>query len=218
MAAKQEQYVILLHGLARTARSMKRLERALSLEGFGVVNLNYPSREQPVEVLAQSVIPKALKSCPPQAVIHFVTHSLGGILVRYYFCHHHESRLGRVVMLGPPNQGSEVVDRLAGVPGFAWYNGPAGLQLGTQSDSIPRMLGPCGFQLGVIAGSTSINPFLSLMIPGVNDGKVSVASTAVAGQMDHLVLAVNHTSMMNNPQVIRQAIYFLRHGCFERKG
>jgi triacylglycerol lipase len=208
--------VALLHGLARTSTSMIRLEARLERAGFEVVNLNYPSRDQPVQQLAGSVVGDAITACEEFSPdkIHFVTHSLGGILVRFYFLNETHEKLGRVVMLGPPNQGSEVVDKLDKVPGFELVNGPAGSQLGTSNGSMPRFLGAVNFELGIIAGNQSINPIYSLMIPGPDDGKVSVDSTRIDGIDRHLVMPVTHTWMMFNADVIEQVIHFLNTGNF----
>jgi len=208
--------VALLHGLARSSTSMIRLEARLERAGFEVVNLSYPSRDLPVQQLADSVVGDAITACEefsPEK-IHFVTHSLGGILVRFYFLNDLHEKLGRVVMLGPPNQGSAVVDLLDKVPGFDLLNGPAGSQLGTTNGSMPRFLGTVNFELGIIAGNQSINPFYSLMIPGPDDGKVSVDSTRIEGINQHLVMPVTHTWMMFNADVIEQVIHFLNTGDF----
>jgi pimeloyl-ACP methyl ester carboxylesterase len=214
-----KQCVILLHGLARTSLSMKQLEKALSNEGYVVVNLNYPSTRMSIDELSDTVIDDALKQCRQFDVeqINFVTHSLGGILVRHYTQQRPVPGLKRVVMLGPPNQGSEVVDKLKHVPGFAWWNGPAGLELGTSEEDVPRKLKPVDFELGVIAGKRSVNMFLSLLLPGEDDGKVSVESTRVEGMADFITLPSTHTFMMLNPETIRQTLYFLEHGRFNHQ-
>ncbi|MEX2488943.1 MAG: alpha/beta fold hydrolase, partial [Pseudomonadales bacterium] len=154
-----QECVVLLHGLARTSNSMNRLEAALEQSGYDVINFDYPSRHRAVEELARTVIPEVIKRCEDKQTrsINFVTHSLGGILVRYYFERHDPAQVDRVVMLGPPNKGSEVVDNLEDMPGFELLNGPAGMQLGTGEDDIPAGLGPVNFELGVIAGTRSIN-------------------------------------------------------------
>jgi len=135
--------------------------------------------------------------------------------VRYYLAHNNVQGLGRVVMLAPPNQGSEVVDKLRNVPGFKAINGEAGLQLGTDANSVPVNLGPVKFELGVIAGNRTFNLLLSRYLPNPDDGKVSVASTRVVGMTDHITLPVTHTFMMKSKSVIKQAVQFIEHGRFK---
>ena len=117
--------------------------------------------------------------------------------------------------IGPPNQGSEVVDAYADFPGFEYFGGPAGLQLGTGESSIPRHLGPVAVDVGIIAGTRSINPILSTLLPDKDDGKVSVASTRVEGMNDHIELPVNHVFMMRNEDVFQQIIHYLEYGAFD---
>ena len=210
--------VVLLHGLVRSAKSMEALESRLMNEGYYVSNIDYPSRSQPVDPLAELAVGKGIEDCTAYSPtkIHFVTHSLGGILVRAYLEQHTRDDVGRVVMLGPPNQGSEVVDRLKNTPGFELLNGPAGMQLGTKPTDIPKSLGPVDFELGVIAGTRSINLILSTFLPNPDDGKVSAESTKVEGMVDFVALPTAHPFMMKNPAVIEQTVHFLKHGEFIR--
>ncbi|MBI2813629.1 MAG: alpha/beta fold hydrolase [Opitutae bacterium] len=211
------EHVILLHGLARTSRSMRPMAKALQAAGYVVHNIDYPSRGAPIEELAVRAIASAVADCGKAGAsrIHFVTHSLGGILVRQYLATHRLPALGRVVMLGPPNQGSEVVDRLGPWRLFSALNGPAGRQLGTGAGSVPNRLGPATCPVGVIAGRQSINWINSLLIPGTDDGKVSVERTRLAGMTDHLVLPCSHPFLMRDPAAIRHTLHFLAHGRFQ---
>ena len=196
---------------------MEALQTTLVENGFVVVNEGYPSREYAIEELATLAIEPALEKCPEESGVNFVTHSLGGILVRQYLSTHEIENLDKVVMLGAPNQGSEVVDTLSNVPGFHFLNGDAGLQLGTGELSLPNSLGKAKFDVGIIAGTRSINLILSSIIPSSDDGKVSVENTKLEGMNDHIEMAVTHPFMMKNEQVIAQVIGYLNTGSFENE-
>lgn len=210
--------VVLLHGMGRTTRSMHKIEKHFASRGFRVVNVAYPSTREPIETLATKYLGDTLATqcSQPGRKINFVTHSLGGIILAYYLQNHAPANLGRVVMLCPPNQGSELADRWRNNAIYRFVTGPAGQQLGTTPSSVPNNLGPVTFELGIIAGDRSLNPWASHIIPGADDGKVAVTRTMVAGMQDFLVVPRTHTFIMQNRDVINQAIFFIKHGRFKQ--
>ncbi len=210
--------VMLLHGLGRSSHSMAPLAEGLHAAGFRVENVDYPSTDATFEALAARVRARIEAHLAREAgPIHIVTHSMGGLLVRAAFDAGAPPGLGRVVMLAPPNQGSELVDELGEWAVFRWATGEAGASLGTGPDGVAAQLGPVDFEVGVITGDTSLNPLYSSLIPGPDDGKVSVESAKVDGMRDFLVMPHSHTFIMRRHAVIGQVVHFLRAGAFDRR-
>lgn len=210
-----DNHIVLLHGLARTKQSMNKMEVALESKGYVVHNLSYQSRQQPIEVLAKDVRRQITEKSAGAKHIHFVTHSLGGIIVRQIQVTNPIENIGRVVMLSPPNQGSEVVDTISHWWLFKKINGPAGQQLGTAEQSLVQQLPPINFECGVLTGDRSINWINSCMIPGKDDGKVSTESARTEEVADFRVHHVTHTFIMKRKAVIADVICFLKNGKFE---
>ncbi len=209
--------VVLLHGLARTARSMRPIAATLEDAGRRVCNLDYPSTKATVQALVEDHVLPAIRDCAndSDAAIDFVTHSMGGILVRVLAEHDDAPDIGRVVMLSPPNHGSELVDRLGDWWLFRWWNGPAGVSLGTDESALPARLGEPGFEFAVITGDRSLNPLFSRWIPGADDGKVSVDSARLDGMAGFRTVPASHTFIMRDDAAIGLTLQFLADGRFD---
>lgn len=207
--------VVVVHGLGRTKLSMSFLASRLRREGYSVISFSYPSTRQSVaNSAAQLRMELQTLAASGRGRIHFVTHSLGAIVVRAALKEYRPANLGRVIMLSPPNQGSEVADRLRNNLFYRIATGPAGQELGTDSSSTPNQLGAVTFEVGVIAGNKSLNPLFSSWLPGTDDGKVSVQRTRVEGMTDFLVVPHSHTFIPSSSKVAAQVLHFLEHGRF----
>jgi pimeloyl-ACP methyl ester carboxylesterase len=208
--------VVLLHGIACTSRSLGRLERALQQAGFATLNLGYPSRKKPLDLLAEHIHP-AVQDFAEQnnGPLHFVGHSMGGLVARVYVARYRPARLGRVVMLGTPNGGSEVADVLKGLSLYRLFFGPAGLQLTTDLDGTLTSLPAVDYAVGIVAGTRTIHPISStLILPRPNDGRVSVESSKLDGMADHITVKAFHARLPRHRVAINQTIAFLQEGRF----
>jgi len=208
--------IILIHGLARSSRCMNKAASILEAYGYNTININYPSTKKSIKQLVEQHIQPIINNCESNHYqkIHFLTHSMGGILLRAYLSEHKIKNLGKTVMLAPPNQGSEIVDKLGHLSLFYLLNGPAGRELGTDINSVPMQLGEIKFETGIICGNKSINPLLSRLIEGENDGKVSLQRAKIKGMSDFLAVPYSHTFIMQRKQLIYQALFFIQNSCF----
>lgn len=215
--APDAETVVVVHGLGRTSASMSILAARLNESGYRVVEFDYPSTSESLEQLTGRLGKELDRCCSRETEgVHFVTHSMGGILVWAYLSERPAPHRGRVVMLSPPARGSEVVDALSGTPLLEPLLGPAGARLGTDSAGAWHGLPPAGFELGVITGDRSLNPLTSWIIPGPDDGQVGVEAARAEGATDFLVLPATHTFIMNRGDVAEEVVHFLRHGTFTR--
>ena len=198
----QSETVVLLHGLGRSPASMKKLQKCLEQAGYGVTNWGYSSTRQRIEEHGQRLheFLAELDAEPAVQRIHIVGHSLGGIVARYALTIKTPAKMGRVVMLAPPNQGSASARKWA--PFLGKVIKPLGQLSDDPKSAVNRLSTPSGVDFGVIAAAS--------------DGKVDLEATHLRGEADHLVVPGYHTFIMNRPDVCEQVIHFLRHGRFER--
>ena len=208
--------VVLLHGISRTALSFRKMQVALERAGFATLNLDYASRRKPLEALAEDIHPAIQRFADRiDGSVHFVCHSMGGLLARVYIARHRPKRLGRVVMLGTPNSGSEIADRLKNFGPYRAFFGPAGQQLGTQrDDAINALFPPLDYPVGIVAGNRSIDPLAGKMLPKPHDGRVSVENTRINGMADHVLVDTSHPWLVRNSVAVAQTIAFLQDGTF----
>lgn len=215
---RQRERVILLHGLARSARSMRPIATCLQHHGYSVYNIDYPSRSSDVAGLVAAYVAPVLASLGQDRPVHAVTHSLGGILLRFHLQTMTLPAGSRIVMLAPPNHGSEVADALRGWWPYRRILGPVAQQLGTDEHGVAGRLGPVAAEVGVIAATRSLQPWFARLVPRPNDGVVSVASARLPEMRDFVAIDTNHTTIMYDRRVRRQVVAFLENGQFERAG
>jgi triacylglycerol esterase/lipase EstA (alpha/beta hydrolase family) len=216
MSDRKKETVVLLHGLIRTGKSMKKLEGRLQEAGYDTINVTYPSTKRSMEGLADYLHKKYLVNefAANANKLHFVTHSMGGLVTRKYLDKYKPNNLGRVVMIAPPNGGSEVADKLSDIEIFRKIYGPAALELTTEFQKAAN--DNIYYDLGIIAG-TKKGPFVisgNFIIEGKNDGRVSVESTKIKGMKDHVEIKAPHPMMVNNKNTYKHIVSFLKNGNF----
>jgi triacylglycerol lipase len=212
-----EKHVVVLHGLAMNRLWMTGISEHLRKRGYTVHDISYPTRSKNFETLVDEHLAPVMLTIPAEKV-DFVVHSMGGLMVRLYAAKYGAGKIGRVVMLGTPNHGSEVADFMKSWTAFGWYFGEVGKSLGTTAEDIFAKLPPVPFECGVIAGETGWLHFPTnalVDIPKPNDGIVSVESTKVPGMKEHIVIPADHSLMVWMPKIWKLASAFLETGSFK---
>lgn len=208
-------YVVILHGIARSNKHMQKLATYLQKDGFDVINLSYPSTTYTIEDLTEIINKEIFQRTTKEKRIHFIGYSMGGLMVRALIHKYNYKNLGKVIQLAPPNQGSEVADFVKNFWPYKKIFGPAGQQLITDQSAVNHLFGEVNYELGIIVGNATIDPISSVIIPGENDGKVAVERTKLEGMKDHIVVSASHTFFPSNKEVQKQTLYFLKNGNFK---
>lgn len=185
--------------------------------GFRVASIGYPSRCVSItEAVEQHLVPALAKlEIEDNSRVHFVTHSLGGIVFRAWAARRDPAfPFGRAVLLAPPNQGSQIIDELRQSRWVRWLLGPVSAELGTDADSTPNRLGPLPPETGVIMGNKDTLPIFRHLLGGESDGVVTIASSHGDGESDFILLPANHATIILHPAVFRAVSRFLRTGGF----
>jgi len=215
---QKKEYVIVLHGVARSNSSMDKVATSIAKNEpkFEVHNIDYESTYYSFEELVDKLHKDITKVRTNKKMkINFVGYSMGSLMIRYYIQKYRPENLGRVVMLAPPNKGSEAADFFKDNILFKEIFGEAGQKMGTKEDSIIHQLKEADFELGIIAGDRSVDPISSFVIPGPDDGKVAIDKTKIKGMKEHIIIHTSHTFIIYNDNAIRQTIFFLKNGRFD---
>ena len=213
----QGKAVILIHGILRSSKCMYALSKALRAEGYTVVPFDYPSTQVSVPESAE-YLHRVISSLEGIEHIDLVVHSMGGLVVRSYLSTHNDPRLHRLTMLGVPNYGAEMADMLKRNVLFRTIMGPAGQQLISHPEGLIAALPIPQLEFAVIAGARGTADGWNPLIPGDDDGTVTVASTRLAGAADFIAVPALHTFMLANPAVVQASVRFLTTGRLRSEG
>ncbi|GAB4161240.1 MAG: alpha/beta hydrolase [Planctomycetaceae bacterium] len=209
--------VIVVHGIIRSSKSFAKMREQLKKEGFTVIGFDYPSTRVEITKSA-NYLHKVITSLKGIEEINFVVHSMGGLVVRAYLINHRDKRIRRMVMLGVPNHGARMADTLKKNPLFRLVLGPAGQQLVSDPQGVINSLPIPDFEFGIVAGSRGTIKGYNPLIPGDDDGTVSVSSARLAGARDFITVKCLHSFLMSHPRTIEFTSRFLREGRFRKHG
>lgn len=207
------EWVVLLHGILRGPGSMEKIGNALRQRGYHVVNFGYPSTGGSIADSAD-LLSRAMTEVPASATVHFVTHSMGAVVVRYYLANYRGARAARFVMIAPPNRGSGLAKRLSSLPLYKRILGRAGTELGKVNSSLIENLPAPRCEFGVIAGGLGNGYGINPLIPGDDDMTVSVEETKLPGMKDFIRIRGQHSLLLLQQEVADNVISFLKDGVF----
>ncbi|MCH2174619.1 MAG: alpha/beta fold hydrolase [Lentisphaeria bacterium] len=212
--AKGEQ-VVLVHGFLSLGAAMKPMGRSLRNAGYEVYTVSYPTHSltprEVVEYVSNQINALPIKDDEP---VHFVAHSMGGIILRKYLEDTPHNNLGKVVMVGTPNRGIPLLSELDDYSFYHLLLGPTAINLGIDSEDFPNQLSSPYYPLGVIAGTKSRIPFSNSLLGETNDGVVPVSRVRFLGMTDYMEVPVTHQQQRKHPLVIKEVKYFLEKGYF----
>ncbi|WP_040506903.1 alpha/beta fold hydrolase [Leptospira wolbachii] len=209
-----QECIVLVHGYLRSSNHLRHLRDFLIQKGFYVVSIDYPSTTLSIQEIADSYLSSQISDHCQDKKIHFVTHSLGGVIVRYYLKTNQIKNLGRVIMLAPPNQGSEIADLLSQFKFLNSFFGPILAQIKTDPSSFVHSLGLPNFEFAIITGDFTLDPISSFIIPGIDDGRVSVSNTILENRKDFLIVERSHNYIMDAPEVQDAILTYIQIGRF----
>lgn len=203
--------VIVVHGIIRSSKSFSKLKEKLEKENYLVFGFDYPSTRVSIPESAE-YLKKSILSLNGVEEINFVVHSLGGLVVRSYLSKHQDKRIKRMVMMGVPNKGARMADKLQNNFLYEAIYGPAGQQMISGNKSFIATLPIPKFEFAIIAGARGNEKGFNPLVPGDDDGTVSVESTRLPGARDFITVKCAHSFLMNHTDVIDHTVRFLKHG------
>lgn len=209
---KNQDHVVLIHGLGRSSKAMLALQWYLQKSGFLVLNFDYPSRRNTIQKAVDEWLSPALKNLKiePGQKVHFVTHSLGGLIFRAWAKQRDTAfPLGCTVMLAPPNQGSEIMDHLQGRTWAHWLFGPVVKELATGPTGTTQQFGPVPPETHIIMGRRSLMPLFKHLLGPESDGIVTVCGGHTEGEAGFSIVDSDHTLIMWRPSVLREVLSIL---------
>lgn len=214
----KSEVVICLHGLWRSVWAMEPIANYLNKEGFTTVSVPYASFRYELEDIVESVRILVKPWLDQGKKIHFVTHSLGGVVLKHLLEHamldEEREKIGRVVMLAPPHQGSEIMDWLSNSP-VRHVLGPASDFLTSEKMSQHSQQFPADVEAAIIMGERSAIPFFRKLLDASNDGIVSVDKGHLLGIKEFKVVDADHTFIASEPDVLEMVSHFLSCGSCE---